>query len=162
MCYNIGMAKYELLSMDEHGNEVRLYENGHLRNQNGQLLTAPPNAVKITAETSHAYNRRRKEKILEEIEKSVMDITRTNVPAEAIGAIVGKRAKVAMTDEGKTGNDAARIVLQALDAYQERVEETRTNVLRHEYVIDDETIALLEKITRMKRDEVIDSDDYTK
>lgn len=156
LCYNSGMAetkpKYTLLSTDENGNEVRQYENGYIRNQNGQIIVLPENAPVITSENARQYHQMRKQKILDAIEREITDLTRTNAPADAIAKIVRKRAEIALKDKGKSGNDAAKIVLSAVDAYQNKAAEGSTNVLRHEYVMDDSTRDLLERMLRDRRD----------
>lgn len=159
MCYNTDMEettietpKYTVIDHDAEGREIRLYADGSKRNWRGQLIENPPYAVRITADTSEQYNKRRKQKILEAIEARITDVTKMNHPAEAIAAIVGKRAAVAMSDDTRTGNDAAKIVLAAVDAYQDKAPEARTNVLRHEYAIDEETQQLLHAMIRERRD----------
>lgn len=152
--------KYVLIGTDDNGNEIREYQDGSIRNQNGHLLKRPDydGIQTITKDNAHDYLKRRKEKILESIEQSVMDVTKTRLPSDAIGAIVGKRAAIAMTDDTRVGNEAAKIVLQAIDAYQNRVQESNsTNVLRNELTIDDNTRKLLERIADMKRNDVIDA-----
>lgn len=153
--------KYVLIGVDETtGDEIRQYENGVLRNQHGRILQLPEylQSHQITTDNAHIRLQQRKQKILESIEKSVMDVTKTRLPSDAIGAIVGKRAEIAMTDETRVGNEAAKIVLQAMDAYQNRVvENNSTNVLRNELTIDDNTRALLERIAEMKHNTVIDA-----
>jgi len=166
MCYNTGMENkdkttktYVLLSVDDNGHETRQYENGDIRDERGRLLsmgTGIENHL-ITSDTAHDYHRMRKEKNLRAIESKLVDITKTRLPAEAIAAIVGKRAELAMNDDTKVGNDAARIVLQAVDAYQNRVnEDNRIDVLRHEYTMDERTMELLERIAAVRRGDVID------
>lgn len=156
-CYNTGMAKYtpkssyQLLEIKDNGDEVRLYENGDKRNQLGQIVEYGGQGKLITAETSRDYAQRRKAKILREIEAKLTDITKTNAPAEAIAAIVGKRAEIAMKDTTRTGNEAAKIVLSAVDAYQTKAEE-HTQVIQHEYTVDDETRALLHAMIQERRD----------
>lgn len=168
MWYNLGMAKndvripkkYELLSVDDNGNEIRLYEDGSKRNQRGQLVEFPVeiyNNPIITSDNVHEYHRMRKEKILLSIEKSVMDVTKTKIPAEAVGRIVGKRAEIAMKDKTRVGNEAAKIVLQAIDAYQNKVSaDNGVSTMRNEITMDDNTRALLERMFQERRDGVID------
>lgn len=144
---------FEVLEVREDGTEVRLYENGEKRNQRGQLIEAAPWNNIITSETAHEYNRRRKQKVLEAIESKLMDVTKMGAPAEAIAHIVGKRAEIAMSDDSRTGNEAAKIVLSAVDAYQDKAAPEKTNVTRHEYAIDEETKALLEEMLRARRGE---------
>ena len=163
MCYNMGMTdnstnvpKYEIIGYDDNRGEIRLYADGSKRDSKGRLVELPTDAYgitpQITSDNSHEYLRKRKQKILESIEKSVMDVTKTRLPSDAIGAIVAKRAEIAMTDDSRVGNEAAKIVLQAIDAYQNRVNESSTNVLRQEITLDDNTRALLERLAQMKRD----------
>lgn len=149
------VPKYELLSVDHSGNEVRLYRDGSKRNQNGQLLALPEQMFEhvITSETAHSYHKMRKDKILRAIESKLVDVTKTNIPADAIAAIVGKRAQIAMTDDTRTGNEAAKIVLSAVDAYQDKAIEN-TTVTRNEYVMDAETKELLERILESRRENI--------
>lgn len=144
---------YELISRDEvTGDEVRLYADGSKRNQNGRLLEKLPGGNElITSETARQYHALRKQKILESIEQTLTDITKTKLPADAIAAIVGKRAQIAMTDDTRTGNEAAKIVLSAVDAYQDRKVETKENITRHEYTIDDDTRRLLMTMIQERR-----------
>lgn len=149
--------KYEIIEVREDGTEVRQYEDGALRNQYGHLLERHPNAGPIiTQETARQMRDLRKQKILDEIEKGVMDVTKANTPASAIGALVARRAKVAMEDDGRNGNEAAKIVLNAIDAYQDKMREEQINTTRHEYSMDEETREILEKFAAMKRGEVIE------
>lgn len=143
--------KWELLEVLEDGTEVRLYESGEKRNQNGQLIEAAPWNKIITPEISREYQKRRKEKVLEAIEQKLVDVTKTHAPAEAIAHIVGKRAEIAMRDESRTGNEAAKIVLSAVDAYQDKAVQENTNVTRHEYTIDEETKALFQQLLEQRR-----------
>lgn len=152
--------KYRVIGYTDDGMEIREYADGSKRNSKGQLIVHPSNVYDlpvITSDNAHDYHKARKAKILQSIEQSVMDVTKTRLPSDAIGAIVGKRAQIAMTDDSRVGNEAAKIVLQAIDAYQNRV-DTSTNVLRNELVLDDNTRALLERLAQMKRDddEIID------
>lgn len=144
---------YELLEVRDDGTEVRLYASGEKRNQRGQLIEAAPWNNIITPENAHEYNRRRKQKVLEAIEQKLVDVTKANAPADAIAHIVGKRAEIAMRDDTRTGNEAAKIVLAAVDAYQDKAAPEKTNVTRHEYAIDDETKAILEEMLRARRGE---------
>ena len=147
------LPKYELLSVDADGNEVRRYRDGSTRDQRGRTLAFIPGGNElITAETARAYHAKRKAKILAAIESKLTDITRTTVPADAIAAIVGKRAEIAMNDDTRTGNDAAKIVLSAVDAYQDKAPHETTNTQRHEYTMDAETRALLEAVLRERRE----------
>lgn len=151
---------YTLLEVRPDGTEVRQYENGDIRDQNGRMIV-PLHGQElgiITPENARLRHQQRKEKILNAIEQNIMKVTRTNVPAEAIAHIVGKRAEIAMTDNTRVGNEASRIVLQALDAYQDKQQET-IQTQRHEYVIDDDTMRVIERMIAVKRDE---SDGYTK
>jgi len=152
------VPKYEIIGQDEEGREIRLYaSDGSIRNWRGQLIEQHPNAKLITPDNNATFQKRRKQKILEAIEAKITDVTKMNHPAEAIAAIVGKRALVAMKDNTRTGNDAAKIVLAAVDAYQDKA-ETRTDVLRHEYAIDQQTRELLEQLARERRDNTTRND----
>ena len=168
LCYNTGMTtKYELLEVRDDGTEIRRYHDGYIRNQNGQIIVLPENAPVITSENAHEYHRMRKQKILDAIESKLKDVTKTKLPADAIAEIVGKRARIAMTDDTRTGNEAAKIVLSAVDAYQDKTNVT-AQVQRHEYSIDDDTKALLTALLHERRQGQTDAqtmdmgaDDYT-
>lgn len=145
--------KYDLLHVDESGNEVRRYKDGSLRNQNGHLLAKLDNAgYEITQENARHYHALRKAKILREIESKLKDVTKTNAPAEAIAAIVGKRAEIAMNDDTRTGNEAAKIVLSAVDAYQDKQNNDQQTTIRNEYTMDAETKALLYAMIQERRE----------
>lgn len=154
--------KYELLEVMEDGTEVRRYlKDNSLRDQNGYWLDVHPGGEghQITKENVAQFHRRRKEKILEAIEAELTDLTKSRAPAEAIGKLVRKRAEIAMSDDGRTGNEAAKIVLQAVDAYQARLEKQAPQVQRHEYAIDSETLEMLKNFAAMKRGEVLNGEE---
>jgi hypothetical protein len=154
--------KYELIEIRDDGTEVRRYEDGTIRNQRGQMLVLPDSLPPlITSENAHEYHKMRKDKILRAIESRVMDITKTKIPADAIGAIVAKRAKIAMEDNTRIGNEAAKIVLQVIDAYQDKVE--KATVTRNEYAMDGDTLALLQSMmdARQRADDRTDVLDIT-
>lgn len=144
---------YKLLKTDEDGREWREYENGDIRDQQGLLLVRPQRVIDaaITPETSALYKQKRKEKILQAIEKGVMKVTDAPDEYEAISRIVQRRAVVAMSDDGRAGNDAAKIVLSALDALQDKQQET-IQTQRHVYEIDPETMAIIEQMVQMRRE----------
>jgi hypothetical protein len=147
---------YVLLEIRDDGTEVRQYPNGDIRNQKGQIIESVNlSAHAITPDNARQYHAMRKDKILRAIESRVMDITKTNIPADAIGAIVGKRAEIAMNDDTRTGNEAAKIVLQALDAYQQKDTGDKTTTIRNEYVLDDKTREIVMRIAESRRNERI-------
>lgn len=156
--YNGDMTRekkpYTLLETTDDGHEIRLYEDGSKRNERGQLIEKAYDdaAPIITPETARLLHAARKQKILDAIENKLTSVTRTRAPADAIAHIVGKRAEVAMDDNGRAGNEAAKIVLSAVDAYQEKRADDYTKTTRHEYAIDDETKALLHEMLRQRRD----------
>jgi hypothetical protein len=144
--------RYTVIGMTDDNHEIRLYDNGDKRNELGHLLenNGKGNEI-ITPETARTYHAMRKQKILAAIESKLKDVTKTNAPAEAIAAIVGKRAQIAMTDDTRTGNDAAKIVLLAVDAYQNKTTE-QAQITRHEYTVDEETRLLLHAMIQDRRD----------
>ena len=146
------VPKYEVIGHDDKHGEVRKYNDGYIRNARGQIIVLPETLPQITTENAHEYLAMRKAKILRAIEARVQDVTKTNAPAEAIAAIVGKRAEIAMKDNTRTGNEAAKIVLSAVDAYQEKAMVTRSDIVRHEYTVDDDTRALLHAMIQDRRD----------
>lgn len=156
MCYNCNMSeetKYELLKVEE-GVEWRKYPNGHIRNQKGQLLVLPEEIREnhlITSENHHEFIEARKNRYLAAMEAGVTEGARAYGVEEAMSKIMARRAQVALSDGGKAGNDAARIILDALDAYQDK-RVRQENVQRQEYSIDPDTMAVLEKLLELKRE----------
>jgi hypothetical protein len=163
MCYNTGMAKtYKVLETKPDGHEVRLYEDGSKRDERGWLLELAPgirDTVIRTPERAREVHEIRKRKILERIEQGVTDALKADTPYHAIAYIIATRAKVAMESDGREGNDAAKLVLQAMDAFQDK-RETHTTVQRNEYVMDDETRDIIMRIVEAKRGtkEIIDGE----
>jgi hypothetical protein len=104
-------------------------------------------------------HRKRKEKILRAVENGLMRVTGTDTQYEAISRIVEKRAQVAMDDSGRAGNDAAKIVLAAIDALPDRTVKQEQTVT-HEYSIDPDTMRIVEQMVRARRDGIIDAE-YT-
>lgn len=151
------MADYELLETLPDGTERRRYPNGSIRDQNGRMLERPDYLPVITSDTAYLLHRKRKEKYLQAIEAAVTHVTSANTPAEAAGYIVAKRAKVAMSDDGRAGNEAAKIVLAAMDALQDKRQET-THTERREYTVDAETLRIVERMAAMRSGEDIDAE----
>jgi len=146
----------EYTEVEYKGMVARRYPNGDIRNERGQVLKLADNSPllnehAITSENAHEKHLQRKEKILRAIETGVMRVTDAPNPYEAISRIVEKRAEVALNDSGRAGNDASKIVLMALDALQDRRQET-TQVQRHEYSIDPETMRIVEAMAQARRD----------
>ena len=135
------------------GQQVRQYEDGTLRRDNGTLVKKPDFLAihSFTPELAQKAHETRKKRILEAIEQGVMRVTEAPNPAEAIGRIIEKRARVAMNDEGRAGNEASKIVLLALDALQDKKQET-IQTQRHEYTMDADTLRIVEAMVRARRD----------
>jgi hypothetical protein len=134
------------------GKQAREYPDGSIRDELGRMVTKLDNGGHdITPTNAHEYHKMRKEKILKAVEDGLMRVTDAPNPAEAIGRLVEKRARLAMTDNTRVGNDAAKIVLAALDALPDRKQEV-TQVQRNEYVIDPETMRVVEAMIRAQRD----------
>jgi hypothetical protein len=145
------------VEIEYNGQIARQYQDGSIRNSNGHMLAPLDNGeYAITPETARYMHSLRKQKILNAIESKLKDVTKTNIPADAIAAIVGKRAEIAMKDDTRTGNEAAKIVLAAVDAYQDKQTE-QTTVTRNEYVMDADTMAMLERILESRRENVLDA-----
>ena len=143
------------------GRIARDYGDGIPRNERGHIIQKQENAPVITHENARIYHAMRKAKILAAIESRVQDVTKTNAPADAIAAIVAKRATVAMNDDTRTGNEAAKIVLSALDAYQEKRSADEPTTIRNEYAMDADTLQLLRDMIQERREyrtDVLDAD----
>lgn len=145
------MSEYTII--EHNGQQARLYPNGDIRNERGQVLQLAQNRLAehaITSENARDFHRMRKEKTLKAIEEGVMRVTDAPNPAEAIARIVSKRASIAMKDETRVGNDAAKIVLLAMDALQDKRQET-TQTQVHEYRLDDDTMRIVEAMIQARR-----------
>lgn len=144
---------YEIIEFN--GKPARKYPDGAIRNEKGQLMQFPPSLEGKNIQNSEqasALAKRRKQLYLEAIEQGLQDAAPGyGTPHEAVRHIIKKRAQVAMSDEGRAGNDAARLVLEAADALQDKKQEN-VQVQRMEYTIDEETRALIMEIAHQKRE----------
>lgn len=158
MCYNWGMSEekaYELIKIEEDGTEWRKYPNGYIRDQKGRILVLPEHIREnhlITPEKHAEYMKRRKERYMAAMEAGVTEGLQAYGVEEAIAKIMAKRAQVAVSDDGRAGNDAAKLILQALDAFQEK-QVKHEHVQRQEYYLDPETAGILERMLDRKREE---------
>ena len=145
----------EYTIIEYNGQQARQYPDGSIRRDNGTLLARPDNLIEhaITSDNAREYHQKRKEKILQAIEQGVMRVTDAPNPYEAISRIVETRARVAMNDSGRAGNEASKIVLQALDALQERRQET-TVTNRQEITIDPDTMRIVEAMAQARRESI--------
>lgn len=143
------MANYEVIEYE--GQPARKYADGSIRDEKGHWLVRSSPAPLFTTENASEMGKRRKQKMLEAVEQGVMDATEMPNPYEAVSLLIKVRAQVALEDKGRAGNEAAKMVLEALDAKPDKQSET-VQTQRMEYVIDPETLAMLEKIAQMKRD----------
>jgi len=133
------------------GKQAREYPDGSIRDELGRMLAKlDNNGMDITPTNARDFHKMRKEKILKAVEEGVMRVTDAPNPAEAIGRLVGKRAEIAMNDNTRTGNDAAKIVLMAMDALQDKRQET-VNTTRNEDILDAETMRIVEQLVAMRR-----------
>ena len=148
--------KYEIIEFK--GQPARLYhKDGSIRDEKGHVLKKPDYIMKysITSELSKEYRSRRKELMLQAVEDGVIKATKAADPYAAMSRIIQRRAEVAMKDDGRAGNEAAKIVMEALDAYQDKKSEN-VNVQRNEYVIDEATQNMLLDIMSNRQEDVID------
>lgn len=144
--------KYELLEVRPDGTEVRRYfRDGSIRDQRGRTLEISPNLVehKLTPETAPRILAIRRQKYVEAIEEGLSSLSERRVPHHVVAEIVKKRARVALTDDGHAGNDAARLILQILDLMPRREGES---VVTHEYTIDPETKKFLVEMAEIMRE----------
>ena len=128
------------------GQEARRYENGVIRNDRGTILHLPPGvALKMREE--------RKKKAEEAAERGLAKAAGTETPDEAWAKVIEARSIIALTDPGRAGNDAARLVGLAMNYFtNERSVEHKGTVQHVPVPIDPEMKELLEKLLQARRD----------
>lgn len=140
------------------GTQGKKWSNGSITRLDGTIFKPSDNAVKIvTSEDSQAMIAKRQEKrrhtiekyVTEAVKKRVRKATGAFMSDDALGALAAKRAVVALTDEGRAGNDAAKFVFQVMDAMPEKVKET---TIVHQHELSPRAIELLKEVARQRND----------
>ena len=140
---------FELIELPD-GSQGKRWGNGSVTRLDGTIVSPSENAVKIvTSEDGQAMVAKRHAKRRETIEKHVQKATGAFTTDDALGKLAAKRAKVAMKDEGRAGNDAAKFVFTILDAMPEKQKEQR---IVHQHELSERSIALLKEMARYKND----------
>jgi len=98
------LQPYEIIEYE--GQEARRYPDGVIRSTKGYVLSLPPDVAR-------ELERRRRAIGEERAREGIMKGTQSDTPEDAVMKIVRARAIVAITDQGRPGNDAAKLVLQA-------------------------------------------------
>ena len=102
------------------------------------------NVVKEVAKSELMKKAEERKKSKQEAAKKIESKEKEETPEEKAEED-SEEEKTESKAETRTGNEAAKIVLSAIDAYQDKV-ETRTDVRRQELVMDDNTRLLLERL----------------
>lgn len=150
-CVVARVASFDLVELPD-GRKGKRWENGSVTDAaTGHIIVPSRNAVKIvTSEDARTMANKRHAKRQAVIEKHVKKATGAFSTDAALGKIAAKRARVALNDDGRAGNDAAKFVFLVLDALPEKKKELATVVHQHE--LSDRSIALLTEIARNRDD----------
>lgn len=152
--------KFEIVLLPD-GTEGKKWENGSITNAKGHIVVPSKNAVKIVTseqakEMAGKRHERRKEVVEQYVTKAVIEHGKVGkrkrgafMSDDALGMIVAARVKVAMKDDGRAGNDAARFVFQVLDAMPSDKDK---NTVVHQHELSDKTVALLRELAKQSND----------
>lgn len=140
--------KFEIVEFE--GKQVRKYPDGSLRNDHGAI-------VKISPERGRLMQQRRKITGLVEAGKAIQEATESETPEEGVRKILKKRVEVALTDNGRAGNDAAKLVLLASGHLTNERKVDVSGEVQHRAMpeLDPETLEALMRIVERRRQEVI-------
>lgn len=140
--------EYSIVLRD--GEELRDYGDGTLRRANGTIAYLP-------SEVSRDRILQRWNNGQAAAMNAMMKELNAETPEEAAELLLRKTVRVAMEDNTRVGNDAARLILRQSGFLQTNVKTVQGQVThRNELVIDDQTRTMIERLARMKRSE----DDY--
>ena len=102
------------------GQEARRYPNGVIRSPKGYILSVPSRVAQEMARQRYIIG---EEKAREGIKLATMSET----PEEGVMKIIRAKTIVAMTDNGRAGNEAARLVLTQAGYMDKKSSVTETN-----------------------------------
>lgn len=151
------MADFEMVVLPD-GTQGKQWKNGSITRLNGTIFKPSDNAVKIVTseqavEMAEKRHEKRKETIEKAVTKAVKRVTKVRgafASDDALGAILAKRAMVALTDEGRAGNDAAKLVFHVLEALPDQKKGEQKVV--HQHQLSDKTVELLKELARLRND----------
>ena len=139
--------KYEIVEYE--GKSVRKYPDGSLRDEEG-LFIRPSSSLAITSERAKELATIRWAKARQSAIDAIKQETGVENEWDGVKAILRKRVQVALTDSGRAGNDAAKMVLQAADVLRDhRIKEV---IVNHGYEVSPRMIELLKEVARLKND----------
>src|SRR5688572_18368417 len=104
---------YQKCTVD--GGEGKKWDNGQITNLATGVLMVNPLANKITTENHKEMMAARRQKYEAAVRQGIAEGTRSPNSMVAVKTIMAARAKVAVEDGSRAGNDAARLVLQMLN-----------------------------------------------
>lgn len=138
---------YEIIEYE--GKEARKYPNGVIRSPKGYIVFMPP-------EIARGMERQRKVSGEERAREGIKLATQSESPEEAVMKIIRARALVAMTDNGRAGNDAAKLVLVASGFLTPERKVEVNGEIRHNAVLPEFPPKYLERIKQIADRDVIE------
>lgn len=139
------MADYEIVEYE--GRSVRKYPDGSLRNEHGSFIRP---SVTLSPEQAKAMVQARWNKARQKALEAIKEETGVEDEWDGVKAILRKRVRVALTDDGRAGNDAAKMILQAADVMRDhRIKEV---IVNHGHELSPKAIEILKEIARLRND----------
>lgn len=152
---------FEIVDLPD-GTQGKKWENGSVTRMNGTLVYPADNAGKIvTSEQAREMAAKRHEARRETIEKYVQAEAAKHVKAtgafstdDALGVLAAARARVALNDEGRAGNDAAKLIFMLLEAMPDSKKNEQRIV--HQHQLSEKTVEVLKELARLRNDPDLD------
>ena len=142
-----GTLKYEVIEWE--GKPARRYPSGVIRDELGHILHLPPEAAR-------GMRQARKDIAKLVAGEAITEGTNSSTPEEGAKKILKARLEVAMTDKGRAGNDAARMILIAAGYYpQDRKIEVEGHV-EHKPVYPEFPPEYLERVRRLVEKDIVE------
>lgn len=148
---------FEIVELPD-GTQGKKWANGSITNAKGHIVVAAENSNRIvTREDAQEMVAKRVAKRKETIEKYVTAAVRKKTKAsgafqsdDALGVLLAKRAEVALEDNGRAGNDAAKLVLHVLEALPDQ--KKNEVKVTHQHELSDKTVEMLRELARLRED----------
>lgn len=145
---------YKVLDVSErYGRPAWEYSDGSIRGEGGRLIETIPGGELITADNAREMAQRHRDAMRDAVVQGVIEGTGKATAPDAIQAVMAKRAEVAVSDTGRAGNDAARIVIDMLGLKAPDVSVTQV-----QHTIDDRTSVLLDAILSKQERAIIEGE----
>lgn len=143
---------YEVIELPD-GRPGRRYPNGIIRDEWGHIQSGSETKGAITKENAREMQKRgaetRRRNFQAATRRGIAEAAETETVSEAIQKIMKKRAEVALTDDGRAGNDATKLLMMALDVLPRKEDEKK---VVHEHTVSDEAVRFFEKVDKRRKE----------